>query len=180
MDQNPRRDLIISTALRFGLTVLLCSLPFLKFGVNPVGAGYALLIFAPCGFMLAKPILEWAGVLGVYLIRQPYVKWQGNYYEFAGSQIRVHPVGRALWFVDADVLRVIGRKPSRQLQEEFDVHEYDIISGIWQRGFSEEGIEKLLRESTHPESGKMLMWIQREVVKPFRRRQELDLVRRSI
>ena len=180
MDKNPRRDLIISTVLRFGLTALLCSMPFLKFGISAVSAGYALLIFAPCSFMLAKPVINWVEVLGIYLIRQPYAKWQGNYYEFAGSHIRIYPVDRSLWFVDADVLRVIGRKPSRQLENEFDVHEYDIIPGIWQRGFSEDGIEKLLRASTHPESKKMLMWIQREVVKPFRRRQELGLVRQSV
>ncbi len=42
--------------------------------------------------------------------------------------------------------------------------------GITQHGFSEAGIEKLLRANDHCESMWLLMWIQREVVKPHRRR----------
>ena len=173
MDENPRRELIVSTLLRFGLTVLLCSLPIIKFGFNPVGAGYAFLVFVPCSFMLSKSIIGWAGELGVFVSRQPYAKWHGNYYEFAGSQVRIYPVGKSLWFVDADVLKVIGQKTSLMLQSTFDVHEYDLIPGTKQHGFSEEGVEKLLRASDHSESKRMLLWIQREVVKPFRRKLEI-------
>jgi hypothetical protein len=175
MRDNVTRDLAISTAFRVSLTMLLCSLPFMKFGMNAISAAYALLIFVPCSFMLSKPLISWAGVLGAYLIRQPYVKWQGNYYEFSGSQIRICPVDRTLWFVDTDVLCVIGQKSSAHLKTKFDVHEYDVIPSTWQYGFSEEGVEKLLRESGHPESKKMLVWIQREVVKPYRRKLELGL-----
>ena len=173
MDENPRRDLIVSTILRFGLATLLCSLPILKFGLNAVGAGYGFLIFVPCAFMLSKPIIGWVEAYGSFVTRQPYVKWQGNYYEFAGKQIRVHAVGNSLWFVDIDVLKVIDQKLSLIQESSFDAHEYDVIPGTRQRGFSEEGVEKLLLANDHYESKRMLMWIQREVVKPFRRRLEM-------
>jgi len=174
MNENPLRDLIISTLLRFGLTALLCALPFMKFGWSPASAGFALLIFAPCSFMLPTPIMAWAEIVARLISQQPLAKWQGNYYEFAGTHIRVYPVGNednsALWFVDIDVLKVIGQKPTLMLESTFRAHEYGPILGTRQHGFSEEGIEKLLRANDHCESMRLLMWIQREVVKPHRRR----------
>jgi hypothetical protein len=174
MDENPRRELIVSTLLRFGLTVFLCALPFIKFGVKPEAAGMSLLIFFPCSFMLSKPIMEWAEVLGVFVRRRPLAKWQGSYYQFAGIHIRIYPIEKSLWFVDSDVLRVIEKKSSPMLRSRFDVNEYELIPGTKLHGFSEQGIEKLLRASPHPEAGRMLLWVQRDVVKPFRRRLEME------
>ena len=173
MDENPRRDLIISTILRFGLTILLCSLPFLKFGYGATSAGYALLIFFPCSFMLSKPIMGWAAEIGTFISRQPLSKWQGDYYQFANIQIRMMEVGRELWAVDADLLRVIGEKPTPMLESLFDPQEYDAIPGTRFHGFSPLGAEKILSKSDHFESSRMLMWLQREVYKPHRRKREL-------
>ena len=173
MDENPRRDLIISTVLRFGLTILLCALPFLKFGYGPVAAGYAVLIFFPCVFMLSKPIIGWSGEIADFFTRQPFTKWQGIYYEFAHVQIRMMEVGRELWVVDADLLRVIGEKPTLMLESLYDVHEYDAIPNTKFHGFSPEGAEKVLLKSTHFESKRMLLWLQREVYKQHKRKQEV-------
>ena len=173
MDENPRRDLIISTVLRFGLTILLCALPFIKFGYGPVAAGYAVLIFFPCVFMLSKPIMGWAEEIGTFFIRQPLSKWQGIYYEFAGTQIRFSEVGRELWAVDADLLRVIGEKPTLMLGSLYDVHDYDAIPDTKFHGFSPAGAEKVLRKSDHIESKRMLLWLQREVYKQHARKQDL-------
>lgn len=173
MEENPHRDLIISTLLRFGLTFLLCSLPFIKFGYGTVAAGYALLIFFPCSFMLAKPVMGWATEFGIFVSRQPLTKWQGIYYQFANVQIRMMEVGRELWVVDTDLLTVIGEKPTLMLESLFDCHEHDIIPGTKLHGFSPAGAEQVLMKSTHFEAKRMLMWLQREVYKPHRRKQEL-------
>ncbi len=173
MDENPRRDLIISTILRFGSTILFCSLPFLKFGYGLTSAGLALLIFVPCSFMLSKPIMAWAGEIGTFISRQPLSEWQGNYYNFANVQIRIMEVGRELWVVDTDLMRVIGEKPTLMLGSLLDSHEYDAIPGTGFHGFSPEGAEKVLSKSNHFESGRMLLWLQREVYKPHRRKREL-------
>ena len=173
MDENPRRDLIISTVLRLGLTILLCALPFLKFGYGPVAAGYAILIFFPCAFMLSKPIIGWSGEIVDFFSRQPLAKWQGNYYQFANVQIRMMEVGRELWVVDADLLRVIGEKPTLMLESLYDVHEYDTIPDTKLHGFSPQGAEKVLLNSTHLEARRMLMWLQREVYKQHKRKQEV-------
>lgn len=173
MDENPRRDLIVSTILRFGLTILLCALPFIKFGYGPVAAGYSLLIFFPCVFMLSKPIMAWAAEIGTFVSRQPLARWQGSYYHFANIQIRMMEVGNELWAVDSDLLRVIGEKPTLMLESRYDVHEYDAIPDTRFNGFSPEGAEKVLRESSHFEAGRMLLWLQRDVYKPHRRKREL-------
>ena len=67
MGENERRDLILAIFVRFGLTAALCWIPFIKFGVNPASAGFALLIFAPCSLMLSKPIVEWFAVYAAYV-----------------------------------------------------------------------------------------------------------------
>ena len=173
MDENPRRDLIISTILRFGLTILLCAWPFLKFGFGTTAAGFSLLIFFPCSFMLAKPVMAWAGEIGTFFSRQPLHKWQGIYYQFANVQIRMMEVGRELWVVDSDLLRVIDEKPTLMLESLYDAHEYDVIPDSKFHGFSPEGAEKVLLKSTHFEARRMLLWLQREVYKPHRRKREL-------
>jgi len=173
MDENPRRDLIISALLRFGLTILLCSLPFLKFGVNVTSAGLALLIFGPCSFMLSKPIMGLSGEIGTFFSRQPLSRWQGIYYQFANVQIRMMDVGHELWVVDTDLLRVIGEKPTLMLGSLYDAHEYDLIPATRFHGFSPDGAEKVLLKSEHFEARRMLMWLQREVYKPHRRKREL-------
>ena len=173
MEENPRRDLIVSTIVRFGLTISLCSLPFYKLGFNPTAAGYAVLLFFPCAFMLPKPIMGWAEEIGSYVSRQPLRQWHGIYYQFANVQIRMMEVGRELWVVDADLLRVIGEKPSLMLESLFDAHEYDVIPDTKFHGFSPDGAEKVLLKSDHIEARRMLLWLQREVYKPHRRKREL-------
>ena len=125
------------------------------------------------GVLLSKPIIEAGGAWFQWAKRQPYAEWHGNYYEFAGTQIRIIEVGRVLWVVDADLLRVIGEKPSLMLESLYDNHDYDTIGETQYRGFSPAGAEKVLRKSEHVESKRMLMWLQREVYKQHARKQEL-------
>ena len=173
MHENPRRDLIVSTLLRFGTTILLCALPFYKLGVNATAAGYAVLIFFPCSFMLGKPIVGWLAEIGDFFQRQPLAKWQGNFYHFANVQIRMMEVGRELWVVDWDLLAVIGEKPTLMLESVYAPHEYDLIPGTKFHGFSPDGAAKVLSNSRHFEAPRMLMWLQREVYKPHARKREL-------
>lgn len=173
MDENPLRDLIISTVVRVGLAALLISVPLLKFGVNVTGAGYAMLIAAPCAFLVAKPLIAWSEEILIFFGRQPLAKWQGIYYQFANVQVRMMEVGRELWVVDVDLLQVIGEKPTLMLESLYDSHEYDLIPDTRFHGFSPQGAEKALMKSDHFESKRMLLWLQREVYKPHRRKQEL-------
>ena len=125
------------------------------------------------GVLMAKPIVEAGGTWIQWAKQQPYAKWHGNYYEFAGTQIRMMEVGRELWVVDTDLLRVIGEKPTLMLESLYDAHEYDVIPDTKFQGFSPEGAEKVLMKSTHFESKRMLLWLQREVYKAHRRKREM-------
>ena len=125
------------------------------------------------GVLLAKPIIEAGGNYFNWAKKQPYAAWHGNYYEFAGTQIRMIEVERELWAVDADLLRVIGEKPTLMLGSLYDVHDYDAIPDTKFHGFSPAGAEKVLRKSDHIESKRMLLWLQREVYKQHARKQDL-------
>ncbi|MBL8521895.1 MAG: hypothetical protein JNK75_14660 [Betaproteobacteria bacterium] len=170
--------MIISVVCRFGLTAFLCWLPIWKFGWNPIGAGLALLMFFPCSYILAKPILGMAEELGIAVARQPLKQFQGHYYNFSGVQIRCHEVGRELWVVDRDLLAVIGEKPTLMLESQYGVHAYDDIPGTRLKGFSPEGAEQVLKRSAHPDAGRMWLWLSREVYKPHARKLELAAGRR--
>ena len=172
LDNDPRRNLLIACLTRIPLGLLLIGSPFILLGWNATAAGFAVLLSVGCALFMAKPIMELAGELMTTFSRAPLEKYQGRYYAFAGVQLRVVPVGaqQALWFVDRDVLAVLGEKPSLMLESLYDAHEYDRIPGTRWNGFSEEGVDKLLRASRHHEAGRMRLWIQREVVKPHRNR----------
>lgn len=125
------------------------------------------------GALLAKPLLEAGGSWFQWARKQPYAEWQGKYYGFAGTQIRMFEVGDALWISDADLLRVLGEKPTLMLGSLYGPQDYAEIPGANIHGFSPEGAAKLLTASRHPESGRMLLWLQREVYKPHRRKLDL-------
>lgn len=125
------------------------------------------------GALLAKPILEAGGNWLHWARKQPYAEWQGRYYEFAGTQIRIIEIGKELWVADADLLRVIGEKPSLMLGSVYDSQDYGAIPDSGLHGFSPGGALKVLSASSHYESKRMLLWLQREVYKPHQRKLDI-------
>lgn len=125
------------------------------------------------GALLAKPILEGASAWFGWARKQPYEEWQGRYYEFANTQIRIFEVDGQLWAQDSDLLRVIGEKPTLMLGSLYGAGDYAPIPGTRLHGFSPSGAEKVLRASHHHEAARMLMWLQREVYKAYNRRREM-------
>ena len=90
-------------AIRLALSAAILWLIFRYMGMIPF-----ILAVPIAGVLLAKPIIEAGGSWIGWAKSQPFVEWQGNYYEFAGTQIRMLEVGKELWVVDADLLRVLG------------------------------------------------------------------------
>jgi hypothetical protein len=124
--------------------------------------------------LLAKPILEAASSWFGWARKQPYEEWQGRYYEFANTQIRMFEVNNELWAQDSDLLRVIGEKPTLMLGSLYAA-DYAPIPGTRFHGFSPTpaGTEKVLKASSHHEAARMLMWLQREVYKVHHPRREM-------
>jgi hypothetical protein len=127
------------------------------------------------GVLMASPILESLASWFNWARKQPYEKWQGNYYEFANIQIRIIEDGGGLWFCDADVFQVLGISPAMAASRIslFQAHERRYFSQHKLHAFSEDGVKRLLAKSQHRESRPMLLWIEREVLKPHRRKIEL-------
>ena len=84
-----------------------------------------------------------------------------------------------LWFAAADVLKVIELTPAPKFERFYNDAEYRQLEDENFAAFSEVGVKKLLMSSTHIESKRMMLWIEREVIKPQRRRLELNRVRRA-
>lgn len=125
------------------------------------------------GVLMAKPIIEVAANWFNWANKQPFEKWHGRYYSFADKQIRMLEVGEELWAVDADLLRVIGEKPTLMLGSTYGSEDYGPIPDTKLHGFSPSGAEKALRKSSHHEASRMLMWLQREVYKVHQRKQDI-------
>lgn len=154
--------------IRLALSAAVLWAVYLYMGMIPF-----VLAIPVAGVLLAKPIIETGGSYFHWARKQPYAEWHGNYHEFAGTQIRMFEVGRELWVVDADLLRVIGEKPTLMLGSLYGTHEYDAIADGKYHGFSPAGAEKVLMKSDHFEARRMLLWLQREVYKQHARKQEL-------
>lgn len=146
---------------------------------------FAVLTIAAWGKLLAKPIIEAGATYFHWQKRQPYARWQGNYYEFANIQIRVIEVpdlsqttsvrssASTLWFCDKDVLKVVGKEPTSLLRALYSNADYRELPDENLAAFSESGVKKYLMTSTHHESKRMMMWIEREVIRPHRKRHEM-------
>jgi hypothetical protein len=160
--------IVLMFAVRLTMSAAILWLVFRYMGMIPF-----LLAIPIAGVLLAKPIIEAGGTWFHWAKKQPFAEWHGNYYEFAGTQIRMIEVGRELWVVDADLLRVIGEKPTLMLESLYDVADYYAIAGGKYHGFSPSGAEKVLNKSSHHEAKRMLMWLQREVYKQHARKQDL-------
>lgn len=169
MDDKPGwRKIAGSVVGRFVSCVIIS---YLGFKIGGVHGGVASV--AAWGVLFAKPIMDFFIWYYQTASQAPIKKYNGNYYEFANTQIRVFVVAKKLWCVDKDVLKVIGQKPNVMLESLYTATEYDQISGTTLNGFSEDGIEKLLSKSTHFEALRMLHWFQREVKMPHYRKIEV-------
>lgn len=162
------KRIVLLFAIRLVLSAAILWAVFRYIGMIPF-----VLAIPIAGILLAKPIIEAGEGYFQWAKRQPYAEWQGNYYEFAGTQIRMFEVGRELWAVDTDLLRVIGEKPTLMHTSLYSTVDYDLIADTKYRGFSPAGAEKVLNKSTHFEAKRMLIWLQREVYKHHARKQDL-------
>lgn len=148
-------------------------------GVLALAAIPAFLAYAGLGLiglLFALPILAWiAARLLVHggegaiswLSNWHYRQWEGAYYSFNDVQVRVYEDEGQLWFALADVLKSIGID---KVPASFrDVHPGDVreIPGHRLKALSPKGIEHLLARSLDHEAGRFLLWMQREVVRPW-------------
>ncbi len=124
------------------------------------------------GVLLVKPILEFTGGYFRWAKQQPYAKWQGRYYEFFGTHVRVEEIEGRLWFMESDVLRIIGRKSENTAKltyGEDGLRELDGGAIL----ISEAAAVGVAARARHPDAGKLRFWLEREVIAPHHRKREI-------
>ena len=125
------------------------------------------------GFAISRPLVELFHEGLGWLSAQPLDQWQGNYYEFGGVHVRVFEDGGALWFAAKDVVTATGIRAHAETIEQGRV-----LPGVNLRCLSIAEVETLLAMHQGHESGRFLLWAQREVVKPWERKRSGALVPR--
>lgn len=124
------------------------------------------------GVMLAKPILEFFPALERLIHRQAYQEWEGKFYKYERTHLRVYFDGDDAWFVADDVLSVLDKKTGSWLDTRFGASEYRVIPGRTEMGFSPDGVMKLTHISEHPEASKFRLWFERAVIFTLNRKKE--------
>ena len=139
------------------------------------GKPWALIAFVfsspAIGVAAARPLVELFHEGVGWLSAQPLDRWQGHYYEFGGVQVRVFEDDGALWFAARDVVKATGIRANADM-----FHEGRIIAGL--RCLSIAEIEALLASHHGHESGRFVLWAQREVITPWARKRSGALIPR--
>jgi hypothetical protein len=121
------------------------------------------------GMAIAKPLIEFFHEGFGWLHAQPLQKWEGNYYEFGGVQVRVFEEDDALWFAAPDVVKATGVKAiPATIPGGREIEKLNALPI--------EAIETLLTTHQSHEAGRFLLWARREVVTPWERKRSGALV----
>lgn len=144
------------------------------------GAGaLSLVLVAPFwGLWLLWPVYRGARAVWRWQSDSTFAEWNGTYYEFDGRQIRMLMQGDSIWIAAADVfdaLELHGRQrdPARVRQ----IAGRDGLvkaPGTRLLAFSEIGIKAWLDRRTDPIAYKFSRWLDKQVIAPYRKRQEIE------
>ena len=139
------------------------------------------------GLVLAAPFwalwLLWALYRGARLVLQwlkhsRWKQWSGRYYEFDGRQIRIVFDADDVFFAAADVFDVLGtaitaREPER-VRQVVGRDGLRAAPGSDLLCFSEKGLVAWLDRRTDRQAALFARWVETQVLRPHRRRQELE------
>lgn len=106
-----------------------------------------------------------------------WAEWNGTYYEFDGRQIRILMQRDSIWIVANDVFDALdlhGRQ--REATRVRQIAGRDGLvrpPGSRLLAFSEIGIKAWLDRRTDTNAHKFSLWLDKQVIAPFRKRQEI-------
>ena len=133
------------------------------------------------GFLLTLPALAWfasraivhgsTGAVG-WINREATREWEGQYYAFNDVQVRIYESDGRLWFVAKDVLQALEIK---EVADSFLARfpaETRWLEGEKLTAINADGLEKLLGKRQDRESGRFLLWMRRDVLKPWQKKKE--------
>lgn len=132
--------------------------------VSPLWAGWLLWLL----WRAAALVRHWT-------VHQAYGEWHGNYFEFAGQQIRVVFDEDGIFFAAADVFEVFAidtrtRAPER-LRRVVGGDGLIQLPGRKLLFFTEGGLRGWMARRTDRTATKFMTWLDNEVIAPYRVRQ---------
>jgi hypothetical protein len=135
------------------------------------GALVALVVTSPLlAVAIARPLLEFVGETGRWLWNKPLEEWEGKFYSFNQVQIRVLEHDDEPWFIAADVLKAIDSPSLRS--RKLSIAPGEIEDSPYGAAFSMRGLQKHLLAIPEREAARFLLWAEREVFLPFKKRRE--------
>ncbi len=164
----PRRDgeyndPLSRVSLLVRLTVCLVSTAVLWELMGPVGLAFASVAW---GGAFAAPLLDAVGVSVRWTRRlASRENWPHGLYAYSPHhdiRYRVDEAGHP-WFVDADVLAVLGKYPDPRARRLAAPHEYRELAGEGVWAYSEAGVKRLLEQSRHDEARPLALKLERDV-----------------
>jgi hypothetical protein len=125
-------------------------------------------------YFAARTFLTWSEESGTQFVRRLMGagKWGGLYYEFANIHLRAAEHGDTLVFLEADILRVLGQKKSQATQFFTDEERVPFDGKEGAMALTRAGCQRLLEKSTHPESRKLLIYLEGQAFRPYEKRME--------
>jgi len=95
-----------------------------------------------------------------------------EWYGFKGRRVRLFlDAGGAPWFLLRDITPILGVEDPDQALRHYGASEIAPLDAAErERCLSEAGLRRLLAHTPHSEAGAMLLWLEREVLLPLRRR----------
>jgi hypothetical protein len=164
----PVLRLVASLALR-----LVVAAAFSAFAYYKVGWVAGMLSVPLWGVLLAKPILEGTAMWFDHARKEPYAKWNGNYYAFDDTQIRVYEDDGALWFDARDTLKIVGRALDAQLKVAYPPPGLKCADDGRTWVFSETAVLEVVGHTRHARAGPLGLWLARQVIAPFHKRRAM-------
>ncbi len=136
-------------------------------GLGLIGVLFAAPIF---GYVASRLLLNVGGGALTWMSRMPMRKWQGVYYAFNDVQVRVYEDDDQLWFVATDVLKSLDM---RGIPDSFLAIYPDgckVVPGTRLSALNPAALEAMLGKRNEREAVRFLLWMRREVVKPWEKK----------
>lgn len=124
-------------------------------------------------FHFARDIIHIIPAIRYAARRSASEKWNGRYYAYYGSQIRLCLVEDMVWIVEEDVRAIMAPAVSGREQRLLGT-DYARIAGTALHGYSEQGLlrlieVRLMRRGGEADMKKFIVWLQNEALPNVKR-----------
>ena len=181
MDEWPNWATFLAR-LAFGLALCWLLFAFGKWfgGQMLTGVLFGLFALPMIALLIRRPLIMMMDEGLSWMWHQPMQKFQGSYFAFDNVQVRIYEgVDGGLWLVAKDVLKAVGMKgvPDSFLAAYPDGTK--VLAGTLLTAMDPASVHHLLDKRNDPQSIRFLQWMEREVIKPWERKQERERLDRQ-